>query len=78
MALKGEHSQMNSDDNYLFQGKDVGGKLFSANRIADSLEQFLPNKKKNQILQVNNSGTGTHSQACQSQQKMELVSQSLI
>lgn len=50
---------MDSDDYYLFQCKDGGGKLYSAK--PDSLELLLPNKKKPQILQVNNSGTGTHS-----------------
>lgn len=50
---------MDSDDYYLFQCKDGRGKLFSAK--PDSLELLLPNKKKPQILQVINSGTGTHS-----------------
>lgn len=77
VALKGGHSQMDSDDYYLFQCKDGRGKLFSAK--PDSLELLLPNKKKPQILQVNNSGTGTHTWACHSpSKKMELVSRTLI
>lgn len=38
---------MDSDDYYLFQGKDGGGKLFSA--MPYSLELLLPNKKKNKF-----------------------------
>lgn len=44
MALKGDHSQVDSDDYCLFQAKDGGGKLFSAK--PDTLQLLLPHKRK--------------------------------